>query len=127
MLDLAIAASSRSRLSFLRASDTGLVRLDRLSIAAQDLDKLGEQLASQAFAQVERENRSAALTLTAVLAGIVLVGAALAYTTVRILRMLQDLYAAQQQVAHDLGRSLQEKLPDTENAVNAAAQDTPAQ
>ena len=105
----AVQLYDTDREAFLRASDTGLVRLDRLSIAAQELDKLGEQLASQAFAQVERENRSAALTLTAVLAGIVLVGAALAYTTVRILRMLQDLYAAQQQVAHDLSRSLQEK------------------
>ncbi|HEX2177094.1 MAG TPA: HAMP domain-containing sensor histidine kinase [Nocardioidaceae bacterium] len=97
------------RTGFVRASDTGLVRLDRLSAVAQELDRLGEQLSAQAFTEVERDNRRASLILVAVLLGILLVAAVLAYTTARILRLLHDLYTAQQQVADDLSRSLQEK------------------
>ena len=105
----AVLAYDRDRAGFVRASDLGLVRLDRLSAAAQQLDRLGEQLAARAFVEVQRDNRRAAAILTVVLVAIGLVAAALAYTTARILRLLQDLYAAQQQAAADLSRSLEEK------------------
>jgi two-component system, OmpR family, sensor histidine kinase VicK len=105
----AIALYRTDREAFIRASDAGLVELDRMEAAAQELDKLGERLAASAFSGIGEANDRATFVLIAVLVGVAVVGVGLAYVTIRMLRALQELYAAQSDAAERLAKSLREK------------------
>jgi two-component system sensor histidine kinase VicK len=95
--------------AFDQASDRGLVALHELERFAQEIDKLGEERAAAALQQVDRATVKATLILVVVLVGLLTIGVALAQATVRILRELQRLYAAQQEAARQLAESLQAK------------------
>lgn len=95
--------------AFTEASDIGLVRLDQLERAAEDIDQLGEQRAAAALTSIEGANRAAMVLEVAVLIGLVLVGAALAYAAVRMVDEVRRLYAEQQAPAEQLARALQAK------------------
>ena len=105
----ALRLNSTDREAFIRASDTGLVRIDRLEAAAQELDRLGERRAAQAFAEVRTAENQAAAVLTALLIGLLVVAGLLAYTAVRIMGLLQQMYSTQQDLTAGLQRSLHEK------------------
>lgn len=94
---------------FTRASDEGLVRLDALEAAAADVDQLGEIRAAAALESVDRASRTATYVLFGVLGGLVLVGAALAYSVVRTVGEVRRLYARQQATSEQLARALRAK------------------
>lgn len=92
----AIAEYSSDPSAFEAASELGLARLAAIEAEAQELDKLGEQLAAAALRNVNEATSTATVILVLVLAGIGAAGAALAYAAFRVLGELRSLYAAQQ-------------------------------
>jgi two-component system sensor histidine kinase VicK len=88
--------------AFEEASDHGLVRIDKMAQAGEDLDELGEQLSEESLGEVERATRTARLVLLAAIFGLLLVGAGLAYATVRVVNELRRLYAEQQEITEKL-------------------------
>ena len=83
-------------------SDEGLVKLDALECAAQQISRTGEQRGEAALLSLKQAATSARVVQIAVLAGLVLVGGGLAYTTVRTAR-------EQQETAQRLAHALQAK------------------
>jgi two-component system, OmpR family, sensor histidine kinase VicK len=82
--------------AFTEASDRGLLRLDKMNQVAEELDPLGEQQAEKSLVRVDQVTRTARVVLLAVIGGLLLVGAALAYVAVRVVNELRKLYAEQQ-------------------------------
>ncbi len=72
---------------FEAASLEGLERIDELSAAAMELDKLGEELAAAALRDIEEASGNASLVLLTVLAGLVAIGALLGLV---VLRLVED-------------------------------------
>ena len=101
----AIDSYEEDRVAFTRASDRGLERLDDLARVGEGLDELGERLSQESLAEVDRATRTARVVLLAVILGLLLVGAALAYATVRVVNELRRLYAEQQQTAKELAEA----------------------
>ena len=101
----AIDFYEEDRAAFERASDRGLRRLDELSRVGEELDELGERLSQESLAKVDRATRSARVVLLAVILGLLLVGAGLAYATVRVVNELRRLYAEQQRAAEKLAEA----------------------
>jgi two-component system, OmpR family, sensor histidine kinase VicK len=95
--------------AFEEASDQGLVRIDEMAQAGEDLDELGERLSEQSLGEVERATRTARAVLLVVILGLLLVGAGLAYVTVRVVNELRRLYAVQQQATQKLAEANQAK------------------
>ena len=93
---LAIGLYEEDPAAFFEASDRGMVRLDRMNQAGEELDELGEQLAEASLSEVDRATRTARTVLLAVIGGLLLVGAALAYAAVRV---TSELRAASEQLA----------------------------
>ena len=91
--------------AFTEASDRGLYRLDKMAQAGEELDELGEQLSEQSLAEVERATMTARVVLLAVIFGLLLVGAGLAYATVRVVNELRRLYAEQQETTEKLAEA----------------------
>lgn len=91
------------------ASLEGLDRLNELETAAEALDRLGEQRAEASLANVDAANQQARVILLSVLGGLVLVGAALVWVTIRVLTQFRTLYASQQEASIRLGQALQAK------------------
>jgi two-component system sensor histidine kinase VicK len=98
----AINLYGEDRAMFIEASDRGLVRLDKLNQAAAKLDELGEQLSHEALAEVDRATKNARVVLLALIGGLLLTGAALAYAAVRVVNELRKLYAEQQAATEKL-------------------------
>jgi two-component system sensor histidine kinase VicK len=92
----AIGLYEEDRATFEEASDRGLVRIDKMAQAGEELDELGEQLSEESLGEVERATSTARVVLLAVIFGLLLVGAGLAYVTVRVVNELRRLYAEQQ-------------------------------
>jgi two-component system, OmpR family, sensor histidine kinase VicK len=90
---------------FEEASDHGLVRIDEMAQAGADLDELGEQLSEDSLAKVDRATITARVVLLAVVFGLLLVGAGLAYATVRVVNELRRLYAEQQETLQKLAQA----------------------
>jgi two-component system, OmpR family, sensor histidine kinase VicK len=88
--------------AFEDASDRGLVRIDKMAQAGEELDELGEQLSEQSLAEVERATKTARVVLLAVIFGLLLVGAGLAYLAVRVVNELRRLYAERQAATEKL-------------------------
>jgi two-component system, OmpR family, sensor histidine kinase VicK len=91
--------------AFEEASDHGLVRLDEMAQAGEELDELGERLSEKSLAEVERATMTARVILLAVIFGLLLVGAGLAYVTVRVVNELRRLYAEQQETTEKLAEA----------------------
>jgi two-component system sensor histidine kinase VicK len=98
----AIDFYEEDRAAFERASDRGLERLDDLARVGEGLDELGERLSQKSLAEVDRATQTARVVLLCVILGLLLVGAGLAYATVRVVNELRRLYAEQQQAAEKL-------------------------
>ncbi|MDN5698012.1 MAG: hypothetical protein L0G70_08580, partial [Rubrobacter sp.] len=80
---------------FITASDRGLARLDQMEETTRQIDALSEELASNALNSVEQATTSARIVLLAVLGGLIMVGAALAYAAVKPAAELRRLYAGE--------------------------------
>jgi hypothetical protein len=80
--------------AFTEASDRGLYRISEMEDAAEELDEVGEQLSEEALDKVDRATMTARVLL-AVIGGLLLAGAALAYAAVRVVNELRRLYAEQ--------------------------------
>ncbi len=91
--------------AFEEASDHGLVRIDEMAQAGEELDELGEQLSEESLGEVERATRTARVVLLAVIFGLLLVGAGLAYVTVRVVNELRRLYADQRETTEKLAEA----------------------
>ena len=101
----AIELYEEDRAAFEAASDRGLRRLNELSRVGEELDELGERLSEESLAEVDRATQTARLVLLAVIFGLLLVGAGLAYVTVRVVNELRRLYDEQQQAAKKLAEA----------------------
>ena len=88
--------------AFEEVSFRGLVRIDEMAQAGEELDELGEQLSEESLAEVDRATRTARVVLLTVIVGLLLVGAGLAYATMRVVNELRRLYDEQQQTAEKL-------------------------
>ncbi|MDQ5809496.1 MAG: cell wall metabolism sensor histidine kinase WalK [Actinomycetota bacterium] len=96
--------------AFEETSDRGLVRIDEMAQAGTELDELGEQLSEKSLAEVDRATRTARLVWLTVICGLLLVGAGLAYATVRVVNDLRRLYAEQQQTTQKLAEANRAKI-----------------
>ena len=96
--------------AFEEVSDRGLVRIDEMAQAGTELDELGEQLSEESLAEVDRATRTARVVLLTVICGLLLVGAGLAYATVRVVDELRKLYAEQQQTSEKLAEANRAKI-----------------
>jgi two-component system sensor histidine kinase VicK len=88
---------------FTKASDRGLTRLDELEQAAHEIDKLGEKRASIALTSVEEVSSIARILLYALVGGLILIGATLAYAAVRLVGQIREAREA-------LARALRAKM-----------------
>jgi two-component system, OmpR family, sensor histidine kinase VicK len=105
----AIDLYEEDRAAFEEASDHGLVRIDQMAQAGEELDELGEQLSEESLADVDRATTTARVVLLAVIFGLLLVGAGLAYVAVRVVNELRRLYADQQETTEKLAEANQAK------------------
>src|SRR5918998_1730162 len=101
----AINLYEEDRAAFTEASDRGLVRIDEMEQAGTELDELGEQLSEDSLAEVERATTTARVVLLAVIFGLLLVGAGLAYVTGGVVNELRRLYADQQKATEKLAEA----------------------
>jgi two-component system sensor histidine kinase VicK len=101
----AIELYEEDRAAFEDASDRGLVRIDEMAQAGEELDELGEQLSEESLGEVERATTTARVVLLAVIFGLLLVGVGLAYVTVRVVNELRRLYAEQRETAEKLAEA----------------------
>jgi two-component system sensor histidine kinase VicK len=88
--------------AFIAAHDRALVQIERLDLAAEEIDKLGEQRSSEALDNVRQTSQNAELLLLAVIGGLVLVGTLLAYAAVRVVAELRRLYDSEQRAVEAL-------------------------
>ena len=101
----AIELYEEDRAAFVRAGERGLRRLDELARVGERLDELGERRSEESLAEVDRATRTARVVLLSVVFGLLLVGAGLAYATVRVVNELRRLYDEQQQTAKKLAEA----------------------
>jgi two-component system sensor histidine kinase VicK len=101
----AIRLYEEDRAAFEEASDRGLIRIDEMAQAGEELDELGEQLSEESLGEVERATTTARVVLLAVIFGLLLVGAGLAYVMVRVVNELRRLYADQQETTEKLAEA----------------------
>ena len=99
----AIALYDSEPKRFTKASDRGLTRLDELEQAAHEIDKLGEKRASIALKSVEEVSNIARVLLYALVGGLILIGATLAYAAVRMVGQIREAREA-------LARALRAKM-----------------
>ena len=105
----AIELYETDRDAFERASDRGLQRLDELARVGESLDELGETLSQESLAKLDGATRTARAVLLAVILGLLVAGAALAYITVRVVNELRKAYDKQQETAKKLAEASQAK------------------
>ncbi len=97
------------RAGFDAASEIGLRRINEMESAAEALDRLGERRAEASLANVDQANNQARIILLGVLGGLVLVGVALVWVTIRVLTQFRTLYTSQQATSVQLTQALQAK------------------
>jgi two-component system, OmpR family, sensor histidine kinase VicK len=105
----AIDLYETDRAAFTEASDNGLILIDEMGQAGEELDELGEQQWEESLARVDRATRTATVVLLAAIAGLLLVGVALAYLAVRVVNELRRLYSEQRETAQKLAEASQAK------------------
>jgi two-component system, OmpR family, sensor histidine kinase VicK len=101
----AVDLYEEDRAAFEEASDRGFVRIDEMAQAGEELDELGEQLSEKSLGDVDRATRTARLVLLSVIFGLLLVGAGLAYATVRVVNEQRGLYAEQRAATEKLAEA----------------------
>jgi signal transduction histidine kinase len=106
----AVDLYEEDRAAFEQASDRGLVRIDEMAQAGEELDELGEQLSEESLGDVDRATRTARVVLLSVIFGLLLVGAGLAYATVRVVSELRRLYAEQRAATEKLAEANTAKI-----------------
>ena len=95
--------------AFEEASDLGLERIEELEAITAEIDKLGEERSADSLRKVDGAAASARLVLIAVILGLVVAGAALAYAAVRVVTELRKLYAEQQETSKKLAEASRAK------------------
>jgi two-component system, OmpR family, sensor histidine kinase VicK len=105
----AVELYETDRAAFDEASDRGLQRIDEMENDAQEIDQLGEALSAESLQKVNSANTTARLVLLAVIGGLLLAGAVLAYAAVRVVSELRRLYAEQQKAAEKLAEAAKAK------------------
>lgn len=91
------------------ANDLALARLDEMQLAAAEIDEVGEELSENSLARVDREATAGMVLLIAVITGLLLVGAVLAYSTVRVFSELRRLYRSQREATEELAAASKAK------------------
>lgn len=91
------------------ASDLGLIQLEEMDLAAQEIDKLGEQRSSAALGAVNRTATTSRFVLLGVVGGLALVGGALAYAAMRVVRELRLAYTRQEAAAEEADKASRAK------------------
>jgi len=97
------------RESFDTAYNAGLADLHELQMAAEVIERVGERRADASLVIVDQANDQARIILLGVLAGVVLVGAALVWMTIRVISRFRQLYTSQQTASAQLELALQAK------------------
>lgn len=95
--------------AFNQASATGLDQLDDLEAMAQQINESGNQLTWQALSNISSAADRERSILLALLAGVGLVGALLAFSAGRVLHRLQAANAAEQEASRQLQATLRAK------------------
>ena len=95
--------------AFTEESDQALEMLAELEAAAREIDKLGEQRATESLLGVQRAADIEQIALLVVNGGLILVGAMLAYIVVRTVNELRRLYARERESSEALARASQAK------------------
>ncbi|MGI8650651.1 MAG: sensor histidine kinase [Rubrobacter sp.] len=91
------------------ANDLALARIDEMQLAAAEIDEVGEDLSEDSLSRVDREARAGMIAISAVVLGLLLVGAMLSYATFRIVNELRMLYRSQQKAAGELAAASKAK------------------
>jgi signal transduction histidine kinase len=91
------------------AYNAGLADLHELQMAAEVIERVGERRADASLVTVDQANDQARIILLSVLAGVVLVGAALVWMTIRVISRFRQLYTSQQTASAQLELALQAK------------------
>lgn len=94
---------------FTQLNDQGLVTLSQLEESAREIDKLGEELAEESLERVQSRASTSSWILLLVVGGLVLVGAALGYALVMMVRNLRRLYVRETSARRELARLSQAK------------------
>ncbi len=105
----AVDSADDDRAAFNGAAERGLVQLDRIGKDAEELDDLGEDLSEDSLGKVERTAATTRLVLLGTVGALLLVGAALAYLTVRFVGELRRSYARQQEATEAAEKASQLK------------------
>ncbi|MPZ23415.1 MAG: hypothetical protein GEU28_07690 [Dehalococcoidia bacterium] len=105
----ALLSYERTDPEFIDAADRGLVRLNELNEAAQEIDRLGEELSDDSLEAIEQTSETTALVLTAMIVGLFLAGGGMAFIAIGVVRELRDLYARQAAAAEELARASRAK------------------
>jgi signal transduction histidine kinase len=99
----------RDRAAFDEASARGLKQIGRMEQAAEELDGLGEDLTDDSLERMDRAATTSVVVLLAAIFGLLLVGAGLAYSAVRVVSELRRLSAEQQRSAEKLAEASRAK------------------
>ena len=94
------------RAAFDAAASDGLRRIEELDRAAGAIDDIGESLAAGSLERVLSAAQDERTILIALMAGVVVVGVALAFSAWRLLSRLDESYAREQAVSTELARAL---------------------
>ena len=105
----AIDLYEEDRAAFTEASDRGLVLIDRMGQAGEELDKLGERQWEESLASVDQATATATVVLLLAIGSLLLAGVVLAYAAVRVVDELKRLYADQQATAEKLAAASRAK------------------
>ncbi len=95
--------------AFEEASFQGLTELNALEEMARQIDRYAETEADLAVDRIEQASSNARLFLLIVIGGLVIISAVLIYMSIRVIREIDHLYAAEQAASQKLGQALMAK------------------
>jgi two-component system, OmpR family, sensor histidine kinase VicK len=95
--------------AFQLASSEGLLRIDEMDDAADEIDDLGERLAEASLTRIDEAATTERFFLVGLVGGVALVGVVLAIVAGRVLTRLHASYAREQAAVQELERILRTK------------------
>jgi signal transduction histidine kinase len=104
-----IALFTSDPIGFQAASAEGLVQIEEMELATEEIDDLGEQLTAQLLNQIGDEAIVERVTLISLLAAVALVGVALAVAAGRVVDRLRIANAQEQAATQRLAAALRTK------------------